>query len=104
MSTPNFDTDLLWPRQVEPDVFPEPYPWCLACGFQHTLDTHFAECMGEHMDGHGMTPEIEAELSRLLRVDPPHVTGWLQGAGERQIRPGLPDSVEEVRARLADRS
>jgi hypothetical protein len=53
------------PRSTQPDMFPEPYPWCLACGFQHQNDEHCPGCTGDHSTGHCMTPEIAAALSRV---------------------------------------
>ena len=53
------------PRPTEPDMFPEPYPWCLACGFQHQPDQHCADCTGDHTGGFCMTPETAAELARF---------------------------------------
>jgi hypothetical protein len=46
-------------------MLPEPYPWCLACGFQHLPMEHCADCTGDHSAGFCMTPEAAAELARL---------------------------------------
>lgn len=53
------------PRMTEPDMFPEPYPWCLTCGFQHAADEHCPECNGDHSPGHCVTPEVLAELANV---------------------------------------
>jgi hypothetical protein len=53
------------PRTTEPDLFPEPYPWCVSCGFQHQDDEHCPECTGEHSAGCCLTPEAVAELARV---------------------------------------
>ena len=52
------------PRITEPDTFPEPYPWCLTCGFQHESAEHCPECTGDHSEGHCMTPELAEESAR----------------------------------------
>ena len=51
------------PEQGEPDRLPQPYPWCLACGFQHPQDEHCAGCNGDHSAGYCMTDELAAELA-----------------------------------------
>jgi hypothetical protein len=51
------------PRITEPDMFPEPYSWCLTCGFQHEADEHCPECTGDNSPGHCLTPEILHELA-----------------------------------------
>jgi hypothetical protein len=61
------------PRPTEPDMWPEPYPWCLSCGFQHDHDEHCPECTGDHSGGFCMTPEAEAELARLTPAFLAHV-------------------------------
>jgi len=53
------------PRTTEPDMFPEPYPWCVACGFQHLDDEHCPDCTGDHSAGFCMTPEVAADLARV---------------------------------------
>jgi hypothetical protein len=53
------------PRTTEPDLFPEPYPWCVSCGFQHQDDEHCPGCTGDHSQGVCMTPEAVAELARV---------------------------------------
>ena len=44
---------------------PKPYPWCLACGFQHRQGTHCAGCNGDHSAGYCMTDELAADLARV---------------------------------------
>jgi hypothetical protein len=46
-------------------MIPEPYPWCLACGFEHSPAQYCAGCTGDHSAGFCMTPEAAAELARL---------------------------------------
>ena len=52
------------PGQAGPvTTLPKPYPWCLACGLQHTPDTHCSGCNGDHSAGYCMTNELAAELA-----------------------------------------
>jgi len=53
------------PRTTEPDTFPEPYPWCVSCRFQHQDDEHCAGCTGDHSAGCCLTPEGAEELARI---------------------------------------
>lgn len=61
-----------WTRAViEPDAAPASVPWCLACGFQHELGTHCADCTGDHDGGFCMTVEARRELAALDLATPP---------------------------------
>ena len=53
------------PEQVKPEEPPRPYPWCLACGFQHVQGAHCAGCNGDHSAGYCMTDELATELARV---------------------------------------
>jgi hypothetical protein len=44
---------------------PEPYPWCLACGFQHAQEAHCAGCNGDHSAGYCMTDELATQLASV---------------------------------------
>jgi hypothetical protein len=44
---------------------PAPYPWCLACGFEHSADTHCDGCTGDHSGGYCLTGELVAELGQV---------------------------------------
>jgi hypothetical protein len=65
MTTPQPEGPLTAHRITEPDLFPEPYPWCLACGFQHEANEHCPECTGDHSQSFCMTPELADELARV---------------------------------------
>jgi hypothetical protein len=45
--------------------FPEPYPWCLTCGFQHSDDQHCPGCTGDHSTRYCMPPALAEELAGL---------------------------------------
>ena len=47
------------------EALPAPYPWCLACGSQHSPDTHCSGCNGDHSAGYCMTDELAAELAKV---------------------------------------
>jgi hypothetical protein len=51
------------PEQARPEQSPRPYPWCLACGFQHRQGSHCEGCNGDHSAGYCMTDELAAELA-----------------------------------------
>jgi hypothetical protein len=53
------------PGQAKPEQAPKPYPWCLACGFQHRQATHCDGCNGDHPAGYCMTNELAADLARV---------------------------------------
>jgi hypothetical protein len=66
MSTSKYDEGTVHrPEQDEPAEPPEPFPWCLACGFQHPQDEHCAGCNGDHSAGYCMTDELAAELANV---------------------------------------
>ena len=65
MSSQPYDPMRNGPRVTEPDMFPEPYPWCLGCGFQHQPNEHCPDCTGDHAGGFCLTPEAADELARL---------------------------------------
>jgi hypothetical protein len=78
------------PRVTEPDLFPEPYPWCLACGFQHTDDEHCPDCTRHHPAGHCPTPELARELATVdldaLRRQVDRQSGPLHAAAVEFLR------------------
>jgi hypothetical protein len=51
------------PEQGELDRLPEPFPWCLACGYQHPQGTHCEGCNGDHSAGYCMTDDLAASLA-----------------------------------------
>ena len=50
-------------EQAEPNRLPEPYPWCLACGYQHPQAEHCEGCNGDHSAGYCMTDELAVGLA-----------------------------------------
>jgi hypothetical protein len=55
-------------EQGIPERLPEPYPWCLACGFLHPQGDHCEGCNGDHSGGYCMTDELAAELEHIGRL------------------------------------
>jgi hypothetical protein len=54
-----------WPEQGESDRLPEPFPWCLACGYQHPQADHCEGCNGDHSAGYCMTDELAEQLASV---------------------------------------
>jgi hypothetical protein len=52
-------------REAEPEQLSRPYPWCLACGFQHQQGIHCEGCNGDHSGGYCMTDELATDLARV---------------------------------------
>jgi hypothetical protein len=67
---------------------PEPYPWCLACGFKHTPDVHCAGCNGDHSAGYCMTDELAAQLAGVgdLQEQVTHEADRLIGRALQVVR------------------
>jgi hypothetical protein len=66
MSISNYDEGTVHRAdQDERDRLPEPFPWCLACGFQHPQDEHCAGCNGDHSAGYCMTDELATALGNV---------------------------------------
>ena len=66
MSVGNYEKGTIHkPEQGEPDRLPEPYPWCLACGYQHPQADHCEGCNGDHSAGYCMTDELAEELASV---------------------------------------
>jgi hypothetical protein len=66
MSVGNYDEGTIHrPELGECDRLPEPFPWCLACGYQHPQADHREGCNGDHSAGYCMTDELAEQLANL---------------------------------------
>jgi hypothetical protein len=66
MSVGNYEEGTIHrPEQGEPDRLPEPFPWCLACGYQHPQADHCEGCNGDHSAGYCMTDELAEQLASV---------------------------------------
>jgi hypothetical protein len=76
-------------EQAEPGQGSKPYPWCLACGFQHRQGSHCAGCNGDHSAGYCMTDELAAQLASVaeLRVRVTRASDQLFDQVLRLVRP-----------------
>jgi hypothetical protein len=69
MSVGNYDEGTIHrPEQGGSDQLPEPFPWCLACGYQHLQADHCEGCNGDHSAGYCMTDELAEALANADSV------------------------------------
>jgi hypothetical protein len=84
MSIGNYDEGTIHrPEQGAIGPLPKPFPWCLACGYQHPQADHCEDCNGDHSPGYCMTDELAAELvatddlRQRVELEADHLVGQL---------------------------